>query len=58
LIREGVIAGHQVVAHAPWQVKVEEVEKEEAKEAAAAIAQRRPWRWRVSSRRNQPELFQ
>jgi DNA invertase Pin-like site-specific DNA recombinase len=58
LIRQGIIAAHQIVTHAPWCVKTEEVEKEEVRKAAAAIVQRRPWRWRVSSRKNQPGLFQ
>jgi DNA invertase Pin-like site-specific DNA recombinase len=58
LIRKGIIAAHQIVAHAPWCVKTEEVEKEEVRKAADAIVQRRPWRWHVSSRKNQPGLFQ
>jgi DNA invertase Pin-like site-specific DNA recombinase len=58
LIKKGVISANQVVAFAPWCVTIEDLEKEEVKQAAAAIAQRRPWRWRSPSRRDQPELFQ
>ncbi len=58
LIRDGVLSGHQIVAHAPWCVGIEQVDKPEVRDAAAAIVQRRPGRWHVSSRKNQPELFQ
>jgi DNA invertase Pin-like site-specific DNA recombinase len=58
LIDRGIITAHQIVAHAPWCIKKEEVEKDEVRKAAAAIVQRRPWRWKIPLRKNQPELFQ
>jgi DNA invertase Pin-like site-specific DNA recombinase len=57
LIEKGVITANQVVPFAPWCVKIEDLQREEVKQAAAAIAQRRPWRWRSPSRRDQPDLF-
>lgn len=58
LIQEGVVVAHQVVTYAPWCVQVEELDKEVVQHAAVAIAQRRPGRWRSSSCKNQPSIFQ
>ena len=58
LIREGIITAHQIVMGAPWCIKSEELNKETVPPAVAAIIQKRPGRWRVSSRKNQPSIFQ
>jgi DNA invertase Pin-like site-specific DNA recombinase len=58
LIRDGVVAARQIVKGAPWCIEPEELHKESVQQAAAAIAQKRPGRWRNSSRQNQKGLFQ
>jgi hypothetical protein len=58
LIRDGIVAARQVVKGAPWCIECEELNKETVQQAAAAIVQKRPARWRISCRKNQKELFQ
>lgn len=58
LIREGVVAAQQIITGAPWRIDSEELDKETVLQAAAAIAHKRPPRWRVSSRKNQLSIFQ
>ncbi len=58
LIRRGVMAGSQVVPYAPWCISPEELEKEEVKQATAAILRRSHWHRRGPSGENQPALFQ
>ena len=57
LIREGIIVARQIVVGAPWCIQSEELNKETVQQAATAIAQKRPARWRVSSRKNQLSIF-
>lgn len=58
LIRHGVLAARQIVKGAPWCIEPEELTKESVQQAAAAIVQRRPPRWRISCPQNQTGLFQ
>ena len=57
LIREGILVGRQIVIGAPWCIESEELNKESVRQAATAIVQKRPPRWRISSRKNQLSIF-
>lgn len=56
LIREGILAGKQLMPSAPWQVPVAALDTEAVKIGLRAIAERRPRNFEVLQVENTPQL--